>query len=124
MKNLQLFTSHYNFTVTDTRGMKNKDTQALVQSTLAKSIQKVLGPYVEVTILNVARKRLMLCPTAENKNSHKTALARAQTKVHVKRTCTEPWGEELKKNPDVHSKHKSLKVASQLLKHWNITVRL
>ena len=102
---------------------------------------ELLDPCEEVTNLDASRCKLSVCGSAENKRCYDTALAKVQTKVlaangqlkqvlkdweltHVKQKGREPWGDDLRENPEMLMKYKAFQIAKELLKHWNITVHL
>ena len=110
-----------------------------LKTTLAKNVFRVVGKCQEVLDLDSCRTKLRLSASKENKAAYENALAKAETKVlrahsqlkkdindweidWVKKKGREPWGEDLKKNTEIHQKYKALKIANELLKHWKITV--
>ena len=111
------------------------------KSTLGKNLTRILGNTAEVQNLDKWRVRMKTSRSAEGREEYEVALALVQTKVLREHGCLkrkmklwetdyfkvngkEPWGDDLKAYPDIHTTYKHLKLAEQFLKHWGITVHL
>ena len=87
------------------------------------------------------RTKLRTNNTQTNRDNYRSSLAKMQTKILLKHsqlkrsfreweiqqvtsTGKEPWSEELFKNSTMKETYKSLNLAEQLLKHWNINIHL